>query len=403
MTRHPLRPLLALLGRPEVKALVRAGLGVARRLAPTRSHVVVTAFPDTEGNAVEVLRLLLAADAAGDVVWLTEELDATGAARALDLPSLPSRLRVVPKRSVAGLLAFLTARLTFFTHGLYLSPAPPARKPVVNLWHGDGPKAPLRDRRTTPPRATVLVSGTRRFGEIKARFLHVPLDDLLGVGNPRQDQLTRPVDDAALRTLGLDPARPFVAYLPTFRSSVTVGSRVGWQDTAASAAAYSSRDMLAGLVAGAREAGVQVLVKPHPLDAESYAAPGAVQVTSGQLDAAGVPLYALLGRSVALVTDYSSVWTDYLTLDRPIGFVLHDLDDYVRGSRGLNVTDLGELLPGPSLLSPDDCVGFVKAAVHDPEEHAELRAASARLIGLAAPGTSAAGGLLGELSRRGLL
>ena len=36
----------------------------------------------------------------------------------------------------------------------------------------------------------------------------------------------------------------------------------------------------------------------------------------------GTTLYGLLARSSALVTDYSSVWTDYLTLDRPIAFII---------------------------------------------------------------------------------
>ena len=161
--------------------------------------------------------------------------------------------------------------------------------------------------------------------------------------------------------------------------------------------------MLAGLAEGARAAGAQVVVKPHPLDAESYDAPGVRVVSTPDLDRAGAALYRLLGRADALVTDYSSVWTDYLVLDRPLGFVLHDREDYERGSRGLNVTDLDDLLPGPALHTPDDCRAFVVAAVEDPDAGKELRAASAEAIGLARPGGSATDALLDELTRRGVL
>lgn len=389
-----------LLRSPEVKAILRTLVGLMRLLAPTRSHVVVAGFPDTEGNAVEVVRRL-ATDGV-ETRWLTRSLDAADAARTLALDTLPTHVRVLPKASLAGFAAYLTARLTFFTHGLYLSPTPPARKPVVNLWHGDGPKAPLRDRRTTPPRATLLVSGTRLFGEIKAGFLNVPLDDLVVTGNPRCDQLVRPATDDELRLLGIDPGRPFVVAMPTFRSSIAVGSRVGWQDTTGGTATYSSTDMLAGLALGAAASDAQVVVKPHPLDAEEYASLGVVRVRNADLERSGVALYRLLGRAAALVTDYSSVWTDWLALDRPVGFVLHDIEDYSSGSRGLNVSDLGALLPGPELHTPDECASFVKAALADPAEGASQRAAVAERIGLARP-VSATDALWVELSRRGVV
>ena len=394
--------ITTLLRRRELKTFVRRLVRLLRLFAPTRSHVVVAGFPDTEGNAVEVVRGLLAR---GEPVhWLTDALSPEQAAEVLGAPS--RHLSVLPKRSMAGFTSYLTARLTFFTHGLYTSPPPPRRKPVVNLWHGDGPKAPLRDPDNIRPLATALVSGARLFGEIKADFLAVPQDQLLVVGNPRWDQLRHPVTDHEMRRLGLDPSRPFLVHMPTFRSSRAVGSRAGWSDTPTSGgpstAEHSTGALLAGLAAGAREAGAQVVVKPHPLDADAYDVPGAVVLTNDDLARADVVLYRLLGRAAALVTDYSSVWTDFLTLDRPIGFVLNDLADYEQGSRGLNVPNLLELLPGPQLLSPEDCEQFATDALSDPPHLKELRATSAELVGLASPGPSATDALFAELRARGL-
>lgn len=392
----------ALLRRREPKVAARALVRLGRRLTPARPHVVVSGFPDTEGNAVEVVRRLLeTSDVRVD--WLTGGLDDAGAARALGAVPPAGRLRVLPKRSSRGFASYLTARTTFFTHGLYLSPQPTRRKPVVNLWHGDGPKAGLRDPHNLPPRASVIVSGARVFGERKADFLGVPPDDLMVTGNPRWDQLARPASDDELRAVGVDPAVPFVLYMPTFRTSVAVGARGSWSDThGGGTAAYTSGDMVAGLVRGAGSAGAQVVVKPHPLDAERYDVAGAVVVTNRQLDDADVLLYRLLGRAAALVTDYSSVWTDFLVLDRPIGFALNDLEDYA-GGRGLNVDNLDDLLPGPQLLTPEQCAAFVPDAVKDVPALAELRARAAERVGLAPVEGSATDRLLDELARRGLL
>ena len=394
----------SLLRRREPKVVARALVRLGRRLTPARPHVVVSGFPDTEGNAVEVVRRLLKTSDVR-VGWLTGGLDDTQAARALGGPAPAGRLRVLRKRSARGFASYLTARTTFFTHGLYLSPEPTRRKPVVNLWHGDGPKAGLRDPHNLPPRASVIVSGARVFGERKADFLGVAPDGLLVTGNPRWDQLARPATDDELRAVGIDPELPFVLYMPTFRTSVAVGARGSWSDTNGAdggTAAYTSGDMVAGLVRGAASAGAQVVVKPHPLDAERYDVAGAVVVTNPQLDAAELLLYRLLGRAAALVTDYSSVWTDFLVLDRPIGFALNDLEDY-SGGRGLNVDNLDDLLPGPQLLTPEQCAAFVPDAVKDVPALAELRARAVQRVGLAPTGGSATDRLLEELGRRGLL
>jgi CDP-glycerol glycerophosphotransferase (TagB/SpsB family) len=112
-------------------------------------------------------------------------------------------------------------------------------------------------------------------------------------------------------------------------------------------------------------------------------------------------MYGLLARSGALVTDYSSVWIDYLTLDRPIGFIIDDLAEY-KGGRGLMVSNLEGLLPGPVLASADDCAKFFSASPADMEALRMARAHSAKVIGLAAS-TSATAALFALLSERRIL
>ncbi len=383
--------------RPALKAGLRAGVSAARALTPTRPHLVVSGWPDTEGNAVEVVRWVLR-ERTEHVVWVTEDLDAAGALSLLgDVDA--RRLRVRPKRSWQGFWAYLTARVVLFTHGLYLSPEPRSGEVFVNLWHGDGPKSTRAAATNRPPSSTYVVSGAELFGLRKLDFFG-SWTDLVLSGNPRCDQLLDPAADADLAALGLDPAVPFLVYMPTFRSARAVGSKAAWSDGDAGGEDASSA-MLDGLVEGAAEAGLQVVVKPHPLDTESYARPGVVRVDNGQLRAAGVAMYRMLARSAALVTDYSSVWTDYLLLDRPMAFALNDLDGY-SSSRGLDVDDLAEILPGPALHTPEDCAYFASTALKDTPELEDARARSAERIGLVRR-TSACAALFDTLVAEGVL
>jgi CDP-glycerol glycerophosphotransferase len=56
-------------------------------------------------------------------------------------------------------------------------------------------------------------------------------------------------------------------------------------------------------------------------------------------------IYPFLSYSDLLVTDYSSVFFDYLLLNKPIIFYLFDLENYLKEDRGLYL-DVNDVLPG---------------------------------------------------------
>lgn len=60
----------------------------------------------------------------------------------------------------------------------------------------------------------------------------------------------------------------------------------------------------------------------------------------------GYELYEVLGQADILLTDYSSVYFDYLLLNRPVIFVFDDIDEY-RSNRGFTVENPLSLMPGP--------------------------------------------------------
>ena len=108
--------------------------------------------------------------------------------------------------------------------------------------------------------------------------------------------------------------------------------------------------------------------------------------TNADLDAAGTTLYQLLGHASAVISDVSSVWTDYLSLDRPVAFYVPDLEE-MKERRGFNVDDLESLLPGPRIVAPADITAFLDGvAAGDPA------LAPSRFPGYEAIGPAAAGG-----------
>lgn len=380
-----LRPaLLSLVAR-----LVRLVSWVVLRTVPSRPHAVVHGWPDNEGNAVEVVRGLLRRYS-GRVYWLLQEPDRVDGG---DPPlARDPRLVRLAKDSPAALWAMLTAEVTFFTHGLLTAVRPPADRLVVNLWHGDGPKS---TQRAELVKSTVVVSGAALWAAYKGPLFDVPPERVLVTGNPRIDQFDRVPSDAALRRLGLEPGRPRVLWMPTFREARGPRGRV-WTDGTRLSDSGTVRELASVLAEHARALSLDLVIKPHPLDGDAFEGLGCLVVQGEHLDAAGVSLYQLLGQCDALLSDVSSAWVDYLVLDRPVGFYVPDLADLER-LRGLNVPDFASLMPGMRIEDAEQACAFLDRVVSQPDSLRPSRYPGWARIG-AVDGTGATDRLLDALS-----
>lgn len=345
------------------------------RLIPASRHAVVHGWPDDEGNAVEVIRALRRRYR-GKVYWLLSDTQYAGPAFAAAELADRDRVVRVPKDSARAVLLALTAEATFFTHGLFTAVAPPMSRLVVNLWHGDGPKLAAG---TASIRSTVAVAGTRLWGKQRQQRFGLPDAAVAIVGNPRVDQFRVTPTADVLERLGLDPKKRMLLWLPTYRAASGPHGRA-WEDSAKLSSSSEFAQIANALVTAAAGNSVQLVLKPHPLDADSLQGLGVPILHHAQLSAAGVTLYQLLGAADALVSDVSSVWVDYLALDRPIGFYAPDLEDLNRQGK-LNIDDPDALLPGTRLRTAGDAVRFVHDIAHKQDELRPSRFPGAQKIG----------------------
>lgn len=124
-----------------------------------------------------------------------------------------------------------------------------------------------------------------------------------------------------------------------------------------------------GLAAFAEKHNTLFLLKLHPYvnDAKLSALPGIVRYPS-HLD-----IYPLLPLADALITDYSSVYFDFLLLDRPVLYFAYDLERYISQDREL-FFPFEDLTPGPKAATQAALLEHLEAALAGKDEYAQERA-----------------------------
>ena len=251
-------------------------------------------------------------------------------------------------------------------HGVRFAASRGAR--MVQLWHGIPLKkvqlSRVAERNTRKPwwerslfqmflvlvgrrtRMDWMLSTSRFVTEhaFRSSFLY---DRVSHAGYPRNDVLLG--EGTALSEIGVDPVAceaiakyrahsprgQVVLFAPTFREALDDPF-------------VSGRIDLRELASATHRQGALLLVKLHPIMQGRVRMPD--QQTGMVFVAPDSDAYPLLRAVDVLVTDYSSIFFDYLLLDRPVVFLCHDLANYLADERPMYF-DYSEMTPGPKVTT----------------------------------------------------
>lgn len=276
-----------------------------------------------------------------------------------------NRVKLLAYKSLSCLFASLKAGRVFISHDLYRDVGYPLRRFrrrrfVLNLWHGIAAKKHwlLSKEKVVYPYAararqfSVVVASSAADALAKAAVFGKALSDIWITGIPRNDILCikggeLPRDLAEQERLLLEQlqGKALVLYAPTWRK---------FRNEFAPFSAAELEEMICLLA----EKNAILGLRLHPKDEEKfaglYASGAAVNLSSRLFPETQV----VLRNTYLLVTDYSSIWYDYLLLNRPVIAYWYDYQDY-SCQMGI-IWDLPTLFPG-------------KIAYSFPELRAEIR------------------------------
>ncbi len=283
--------------------------------------------------------------------------------------------------NTGGVRHFLTGKYFFYSFGKYpIKPAP--SQMVVNLWHGS-PLKKIGNYEDDEDQNffTYVLAASDFFVPIMRKAFTCRPEQVVVCGHPRNDAMFSP--GQPLRQLGIDENYDkLILWLPTFRQSAFLGDSDTVAKSGTGLPILESREEMEKVNGLLKERNALMIAKIHPaqdlslIDLEGFS--NIRILTNDQMQKAGCNLYSLLGVSDGLLTDYSSVYFDYLLLNRPIGFTVDDIEEY-RRTRGFVVDDPYSLMPGLFIHTPGEFLAFMEELLDGKDACREQRAKVAAL------------------------
>lgn len=258
---------------------------------------------------------------------------------------------------IKAILSFFRSKYVFYCIGKI--PIEPAKdQTIIHMEHG----MPFKDASegqskysTKSQHYTYVMATGKCFIKPQARIYGVPESKIVIAGNPKCDPLYLPNPQ-----YDFGEYKKIILWAPTFRKSVSMNM----QDTTEEQPILPIVDIkdFQRLNSYLKELGVKIVVKLHPeqdlskydvVDMDHF-----ILLSHQEFLRRGMDLYRFMKQCDAMVTDYSSIFYDFLLLDRPIGFTEDDIDDYA-GKRGFAM-DPDKYRPGMRIRKYEDVCRFVK-------------------------------------------
>lgn len=250
------------------------------------------------------------------------------------------------------------------------------RSKVMQLWHGKGMKksghVSNRKKRNSyfinpayHSNYNSIIATSNKTADLLTTTFNQPISDIIVTGHPRTDILHKNIPGAEIdahhefeKQIQLakeNGAKKIILYAPTFRPD-------GSNPLATFDIDAANNHM--------EKLNYHMFVSLHP---KFSAKDSGICEKNSHLTyiAAGYDIYPQLKQVDMLITDYSSLYVDFLMLDRPIIFYTYDLDKYKKES-GL-YDDFETLTPGPHPQNFTDLLEAIESEDTYKENRNEVR------------------------------
>lgn len=326
-----------------------------------KTKIVYTSFPDFSDNTFAFFIFILNLKKQYKNIWLVDKKDINVFKKITGNYSKSNNYKVYRKKSLLGIYHFFTSSFTFHTHGIYNNFGLIKKHTVVNLWHG----MPIKkvgfyennnNYKNYIP-SNYHISTSNFYKSIFIKIFKTNKNNVLTIGQPRNDFLFSNQFHIH-QIFSKKKHNKAVLWMPTYRKAIIGDVRKDGEKLS-----LLNKESLEAINLFLLQNKIICYLKIHPMDFmkkndfDYYS--NIVILDNNTLNDKGIHLYSLLNSVDLLLTDFSSVYIDYLLLDKPIGFVFSDFEKYFN-SRGFVFEDPKKYMPGEIITNQENLILFLK-------------------------------------------
>ena len=197
------------------------------------------------------------------------------------------------------------------------------------------------------------------YAKLFSKMFNADLKRFNITGFPRNDYLFQKCDDL-LKIMNLNKYKKIIIWMPTFRGYGK--NLVDGRSSESGLPTLKIYDLI-DINKTLEELNYVLLLKLHPWAQETVKGLencSMIKVIKNEDIPYQYNLYHLISKTDAMISDFSSVWGDYLLLNRPIGFAFDDLEEYKK-SRYIPLSPIESFMPGPKIRNKKELISFISS------------------------------------------
>lgn len=246
---------------------------------------------------------------------------------------------------------------------------------LVYCSHGAGGLKNVKNNIKLPENTDYILVQSEKYAPIQANQLSISQDDkrLVSIGYPSHDVF---YDDnyEEINKVTKKKFKKVILWMPTFRKGGGYNRNDSYKEQKLGIPLIESIEAYNYINNILKELDILLIIKIHPkqdlTDLKIGDLSNIIVLTGEKVKKINVDNYKLMKCTDALISDYSGAAYEYLQLDKPLAYVLDDMNEY---KIGFVVEDIHQLIAGHEIYSIDDMVKFIKDISEENDIYREKR------------------------------
>lgn len=246
---------------------------------------------------------------------------------------------------------------------------------VVYCTHGSGALKNVRGKIFIPDSVNYILVPSEYYLPLEAKQLSLNSNDkrFVYIGFPAQDTFF--VDDKSevLKIIN-KKYKKVILWMPTFRKGSGYNRNDSLKEQKLGIPLFNTLGDYETFNEQLKKMNVFLIIKIHPKQDLSnlniYDMSNIKVLTGDSVKKLGIDNYKLIKCSDALISDYSGAALEYLQLNRPLGYVFDDINEY---KIGFIVDDVHQLMAGHEIYTIEDLKKFIIDVMYDNDIYKERR------------------------------